>query len=64
MERLSPGLSLRARRKALGLTQFELAYLVGVHEKSVSRWERDLSYPSSRGTLLRLRTIPEVNRTL
>ena len=33
------------RRKELGLTQLELANKMGVTDKAVSKWERDLSCP-------------------
>ena len=33
------------KRKEKGLTQAELALKMGVTDKAVSKWERDLSYP-------------------
>lgn len=39
------GLFIAARRKDLGMTQQELADLVGVTNKAVSKWERGLSIP-------------------
>lgn len=36
---------ISARRKALGLTQNELAGKMGVTDKAVSKWERNLSCP-------------------
>lgn len=41
---------IRAARRRLDLTQEELAELVGVHEKTVGKWERGLATP--RGTKL------------
>lgn len=32
-------------RKEKGMTQFELAEKMGVTDKAVSKWERDLSFP-------------------
>ena len=34
------GQELRRRREALGLSQAQLAALVGVHANTVARWER------------------------
>lgn len=36
---------IRALRKALGLTQRQLADKVGVHESAVSQWERGARKP-------------------
>ncbi len=44
------GMTIAERRKALGLTQLELAERVGVTDKAVSKWERELSCPDI-GTL-------------
>lgn len=40
-------------RKAKGMTQLELAEKMGVTDKAVSKWERDLSYPD-------INTIPKL----
>ena len=40
-------------RKAKGMTQLELAEKMGVTDKDVSKWERDLSYPD-------INTIPKL----
>ncbi|MBR5429093.1 MAG: helix-turn-helix transcriptional regulator [Firmicutes bacterium] len=39
------GRIIASKRKELGLTQLELAEKMGVTDKAVSKWERDLSYP-------------------
>lgn len=39
--------AIRAVRTALGLTQGELAQLLGVHLMSVGRWERGEARPTS-----------------
>ena len=46
----SLGALIAERRKALGLTQLELAQKLGVTDKAVSKWERNLSCPDV-GTL-------------
>ncbi len=40
------GLKIKQQRKRLGLTQFQLAELVGLHEKQISRIESGLNYPT------------------
>ncbi len=39
------GTTISALRKAKGMTQLELARQMGVTDKAVSKWERDLSFP-------------------
>ena len=39
------GATISALRKEKGLTQLELARQMGVTDKAVSKWERDLSFP-------------------
>lgn len=39
------GLELKARREALGLTQMELAYKLGVGQNTLSRWENERFSP-------------------
>ena len=39
------GAAISALRKAKGMTQLELARQMGVTDKAVSKWERDLSFP-------------------
>lgn len=45
MEKKSPGKMIAAFRKQHGMTQLELAEKMGVTDKAVSKWERDLSCP-------------------
>ena len=39
------GTMIAALRKEQGMTQLELAEKMGVTDKAVSKWERDLSFP-------------------
>lgn len=39
------GMMIAELRKEKGMTQLELAEKMGVTDKAVSKWERDLSYP-------------------
>ena len=39
------GATISALRKEKGLTQLELARQMGVTDKAVSKWERNLSFP-------------------
>lgn len=45
---MTPGETIRARRIKRGLTQTELAELLGVHWRTVQDWERGIWLP--RGT--------------
>ena len=45
MKKETMGMMIAARRKELRMTQLELAEKMGVTDKAVSKWERDLSYP-------------------
>lgn len=45
MKKETMGMMIAAKRKELGMTQLELAEQMGVTDKAVSKWERDLSYP-------------------
>ena len=45
MKKESLGMLIAAKRKELGMTQLELAEQMGVTDKAVSKWERELSCP-------------------
>lgn len=45
MEKQTLGAMIAALRKENGMTQLELAERMGVTDKAVSKWERDLSCP-------------------
>lgn len=45
MKRNTLGMMISSLRKENGMTQLELAEKMGVTDKAVSKWERDLSYP-------------------
>ena len=45
MKKDTMGMIIASKRKELGMTQLELAEKMGVTDKAVSKWERDLSYP-------------------
>lgn len=45
MKQESMGAMITSKRKALGMTQLDLAEKMGVTDKAVSKWERDLSVP-------------------
>ena len=45
MDLVKIGKYLAAKRKALGLTQRELAEQLGMSDKSVSKWERGVCLP-------------------
>ena len=45
MKKQTFGTMLAAMRKENGMTQLELAEKMGVTDKAVSKWERDLSFP-------------------
>lgn len=46
MEKQTMGTMIASKRKAVGMTQLELADKMGVTDKAVSKWERDLSFPN------------------
>ncbi len=45
MKKKTLGMMISSLRKENGMTQLELAEKMGVTDKAVSKWERDLSYP-------------------
>ena len=45
MQKGTMGMMIASKRKELSMTQMELAEKMGVTDKAVSKWERDLSYP-------------------
>ena len=45
MKKETMGMMIATKRKELGMTQLDLAEKMGVTDKAVSKWERDLSYP-------------------
>ena len=45
MEKSTLGAKIAALRKQQGMTQLELAQQLGVTDKAVSKWERDLACP-------------------
>lgn len=45
MKKQTLGMMVSSLRKEKGMTQLELAEKMGVTDKAVSKWERDLSFP-------------------
>ena len=45
MNKTTMGMMIASKRKELNMTQLELADQMGVTDKAVSKWERDLSCP-------------------
>lgn len=45
MKKQTQGMMISSLRKERGMTQLELAEKMGVTDKAVSKWERDLSFP-------------------
>ena len=45
MKKQTLGMMISTLRKEKGMTQLELSEQMGVTDKAVSKWERDLSYP-------------------
>ena len=45
MKKQTLGMMISSLRKEKGMTQLELAERMGVTDKAVSKWERDLSFP-------------------
>ena len=57
MKKETFGNMVAALRKEKGMTQLELAEKMGVTDKAVSKWERDLSFPD-------VSSIPKLAETL
>jgi len=49
---------IRALRRHLGLTQRQMADMLGKHQQGISEWERGISKPQGTSTML-LRIIAE-----
>ena len=45
MKKQTLGMMISSLRKEKGMTQLELAEKMGVTDKAVTKWERDLSFP-------------------
>lgn len=45
MKKVTMGMIIAEKRKELGMTQLQLADKMGVTDKAVSKWERNLAYP-------------------
>ena len=45
MKKQTLGMMISSSRKEKGMTQLQLAEMMGVTDKAVSKWERDLSAP-------------------
>lgn len=45
MKKQTLGMNIASLRKEKGMTQLELAEMMGVTDKAVSKWERDLTCP-------------------
>lgn len=60
MKKQTFGMMIAGLRKERGMTQLELAEKMGVTDKAVSKWERDLSFPDV-SSLPRLAEIFEIS---
>ncbi len=57
MKKQTMGMTIASKRKEAGMTQLDLAEKMGVTDKAVSKWERDLSS-------LDIRTVPKLAEVL
>lgn len=57
MKKQTMGMTIASKRKEAGMTQLDLAEKMGVTDKAVSKWERDLSSPD-------IRTVPKLAEAL
>ena len=60
MKKQTFGMMIAGLRKERGMTQLELAEKMGVTDKAVSKWQRDLSFPDV-SSLPRLAEIFEIS---
>ena len=63
MKQQTFGTTVAALRKARGMTQLDLADRMGVTDKAVSKWERDLSFPDTAVSLKKgdFNTLPAIH---
>jgi transcriptional regulator with XRE-family HTH domain len=57
-----PGERIKARRKELGLTQVELARLLGINQSSLSELENGESQMPKSDNLMKLAKVPRVSQ--
>jgi transcriptional regulator with XRE-family HTH domain len=60
VSRMSLGRNIASRRKSQNFSQEDIATLVGVSRQAVSKWEKDLSSPSTEN-IIRLAEILRVS---
>lgn len=60
MKKKALGMMIASLRKENGMTQLDLADKMGVTDKAVSKWERDISYPDVN-TIAKLAEIFEIS---
>lgn len=60
MKKKTLGMMIASLRKENGMTQLDLADKMGVTDKAVSKWERDISYPDVN-TIAKLAEIFEIS---
>jgi DNA-binding XRE family transcriptional regulator len=58
------GTVIRAARKQAGMLQVELAAALGIHQSSVSQWERGTTEPSTQSLLHLMGVLPGVAEAL
>jgi len=60
MRKQTLGAMISSKRKEAGMTQLDLANKMGVTDKAVSKWERDLSFPDV-GSIPKLAEVLDVS---
>ena len=60
MKKKTLGMMIASLRKENGMTQLDLADKMGVTDKAVSKWERDISYPDVN-TIAKLAEVFEIS---